>query len=381
MSIVSATKELLRELIALPSVNPAFLEDRAELTGERRVAGFLAARAAKAGLGVASQDVLPGRCNVLVCYRPSGRVRKRVLLAPHLDTVGGTPSFDGLFTPKEIDGRLYGRGACDAKGPAVAMFTALTSITDHRKRPRETEIIFAGLVDEENEQSGARALVASGLKADLAIVGEPTRLEVVTAHKGDLWLELETRGRSAHGARPDLGRNAVHAMCRIVHLLETEYAATLRQRRHPLLGHATVSVGCIHGGTQPNVVPAYCLTRIDRRTLPGETEASVVREIAALLGRHRLPARLANLRKAPCLPLETDSRLPLIQQFFRHVGRRRPVGVHFFCDASILARGGIPSIVYGPGDIAQAHAQNEWISLAALDRAVGLLTRFLVSLP
>jgi acetylornithine deacetylase/succinyl-diaminopimelate desuccinylase-like protein len=378
---MSATIELLRELIALPSVNPAFLPDREELTGERRVADYLAANASKAGLAIEFQEVLPGRSNVLARYEPSGPVRQRILLAPHLDTVGGTPCSEALFTPRQKNGRLHGRGACDTKGSAAALFTALTRITKTRQRPRHTAIVFAGLVDEEHEQLGSRFLAARGFKADLAIVGEPTRLEVVTAHKGDLWLQLETRGKSAHGARPDLGRNAVHTMCRVVHLLETEYAAALRRRGHPLLGHATVSVGSIHGGTQPNVVPAQCASQIDRRTLPGETEAGVVREIKALLRRRRLVARLVNSKRAPCLPLETDPRLPLIQQFFRSVGRRRPAGVHFFCDASVLAHGGIPSLVFGPGDIAQAHTQDEWVSLAALDRATELLTRFLVSLP
>jgi len=378
---MSATRKLLRELIALPSVNPAYLPSREEWTGERRVAGFLAVEAARVGLATESQEVLPGRANLLVRYQPQGPVRQRILLAPHLDTVGGAPCSQALFRPREANGRLFGRGACDAKGSAAALFTALARITRTRQRPRHTEIIFAGLVDEEHAQSGSRALAASGFKADLAIVGEPTRLEVVTAHKGDLWLQLETRGRSAHGARPDLGRNAVHAMCRIVHLLETEYAAALRGRRHPLLGHATVSVGSIHGGTQPNVVPAQCVCEIDRRTLPGETEASAIREIKALLRRHRLAASLANSKGAPCLPLETDPRLPLVRQFLRSVGRRRPAGVHFFCDASVLAHGGIPSVVFGPGDIAQAHTQEEWISLAALDRATELLTRFVSSLP
>ena len=378
---MSATKHLLRELIALPSVNPAFLPDQKELTGEQRVVDFLTARAAKAGLAIELQEVFPNRSNLLAHYLPSGPVRQRILLAPHLDTVGGDPCSAVLFTPRETNGRLFGRGACDTKGSAAAMLAALERTAASPHRPRHTEIVFAGLVDEEHGQSGSRALAARGLKADLAIIGEPTRLEVVTAHKGDLWLRLETRGRSAHGAYPHLGRNAVHTMSRIVHLLETRYARALRRRRHPLLGHATVSVGSIQGGSQPNVVPAQCVISLDRRTLPGETEASVSHEIRALLRRHHLAGTLENSKAAPCLALETNPRLPLVQQFLRGVGRRRPVGAHFFCDASVLAHAGIPSVVFGPGDIAQAHTQSEWISLAALERATELLTRFLLSLP
>jgi acetylornithine deacetylase/succinyl-diaminopimelate desuccinylase-like protein len=219
------------------------------------------------------------------------------------------------------------------------------------------------------------------LKADLAIVGEPTKLEVVTAHKGNLWLKLETHGVAAHGAKPELGRNAVHEMARIVDVLETEYAAQLRQRRHPLLRHATINVGTINGGVQANIVPAHCSITIDRRTLPGEKDSAVWRELQRLLRRHRLRATLANTKAAACLPLETNPRLPLVRQFLHVVGQRRPVGADYFCDASVLAHGGTPSIVFGPGDIAQAHTDDEWISLASLERGQSLLVNFLKSLP
>src|SRR5205823_302984 len=203
---------------------------------------------------------------------------------------------------------------------------------------------------------------------DLAIVGEPTRLQGVTAHKGDLWLQLETRGKAAHGSRPDLGRNAVHEMARIVDLLETAYAALLRERRHALLGNPTVSVGAITGGSQPNIVPDQCRISIDRRTIPGETEAGVRREIKSLLRRHELKANLLNIRNAPCPALETNPKLPLVKQFLATVGQSRPVGVHYFCDAAVLASGGVPSVVFGPGDIAQAHTADEWISLRQLEQ-------------
>ena len=203
---------------------------------------------------------------------------------------------------------------------------------------------------------------ASGLKADLAIVGEPTRLQVVTAHKGTVWLKLETRGKAAHGSCPELGRNAVHAMARVVDLLQTEYAAQLRRRRHSLLGCATVSVGAICGGSQPNVVPDRCTILLDRRTLPGETGAGVRREILGLLRRNKLTAACVDDNLPPWLPLETDPKLPLVARFLSAVGQRRPGGVRYFSDASVLAHGGIPSVVFGPGDIAQAHTADEWIS-------------------
>ncbi len=382
---MTRTGKLLAELIALPSVNPAFVppggtsaRQARSIFGEKRVAEFLAAFAARAGLEVELQTVLPGRSNVIARLRPGNRVRQTILLAPHLDTVGAD---DAQFVPRKKNGRLHGRGACDTKGSVAAMFTALCELAESASRPRETEIIFAGLVDEEQAQAGSRALVASRLKADLAIVGEPTRLQAVTAHKGSLWLQLETRGKAAHGATPQLGRNAVHAMARVVDRLETDYAARLRKRKHRLLGPATVNVGTIQGGSQPNIVPDRCAITIDRRTLPGEAEADVRREIAAWLRAKKLSATVSSTKLAPARPLETDPKLPLVRQFLRSLGQTQPAGVDFFCDAAVLSHGGIPSVVFGPGDIAQAHTADEWISLDSLERGKDRLLRFLKSLP
>ena len=266
---MTESEKLLRELVALPSVNPAFLAAGNPRAGENGVGQFLAARARKAGLDVEWGKVLPGRSNLLACLAPIGKIRHRVLLAPHLDTVNGS---DEQFTPKEKHGRLFGRGACDTKGSVSAMFTAVCQLARGGRRPAQTEIVFAGVVDEEHAQCGSRALAASGLRADLAIVGEPTRLLLVTAHKGSVWIRVQTWGKAAHGARPELGRNAVQTAAEVVLLIQNRYAALLRKRRHPVLGHPTASVGVIAGGTQPNIVPDQCVVEMDRRTLPGETE-------------------------------------------------------------------------------------------------------------
>ena len=375
---MTKTEKLLRELVALPSVNPAFVAPGDPRAGERNMAEFLAATAAQAGLEVSFQPVFRGRSNVFARLTPSGKMHRRILLAPHLDTVAAEES---QFSPQKKDGRLFGRGASDAKGSVAAMMSVLCELANSRRRPAETEITFVGLVDEEHAQGGSRALAAKGFHADLAIVGEPTRLEVVTAHKGILWLRLETRGKSAHGALPELGRNAVHAMARIVDLLQTRYAAQLARKRHPLLGSPTVSVGVISGGTQANIVPDECSILVDRRTLPGETEASVWRELRTLLKTHRLEAKCVDHKQAPCLPLETNPKNPLVRRFLRSVGQRRPAGVHYYCDAAVLAESGIPSIAFGPGDIAQAHTTNEWISLDSLERGHAMLLNFLRSLP
>jgi acetylornithine deacetylase/succinyl-diaminopimelate desuccinylase-like protein len=297
-----------------------------------------------------------------------------------MDTVG--VSSDEQFQPVLKAGRLYGRGACDTKGSVAIMFSALMTLAQGGPRPAHTEVVLIALVDEECGQTGSRHLIRNGTRADLAIVGEPTQLRIVTAHKGDLWLQLETRGLAAHGSRPELGRNAVHSMARIVDLLETTYARQLRRQRHPLLRHPTINVGTINGGRQPNIVPDRCTIRIDRRTVPGERDSAVKQEILRVIKRHGFSASLVDTKsEEPAPPLETDRRLPLVRQFLNCAGQKKPAGVDFFTDAGVLSAGGIPSVVFGPGDIAQAHTTAEWVAVSQLERGAGLLKRFLETLP
>lgn len=373
--------KLLRELIALPSVNPAFVPAESPYGGEGRVADFLAGMARSAGLDVEFQPVSANRANLLARYSPPSLVKQRILLAPHMDTVGGSPVTEELFRPQLRGNRLFGRGACDTKGSVAAMIWALIRVATTGEKPSQTEITFAGLVDEESAQTGSRALAASKFRADLAIVGEPTRLKVVTAHKGVLWLELVTKGKAAHGARPELGRNAVHEMARAVDLLETSYASQLRKQKHSLLGHATVNVGAIRGGSQPNIVPAECSSLVDRRLLPGESDLGVMRQMATLFRKNKVRVSMRRSHPAECAALETSPRNKLVQLFLRSAGQRQPAGVDYFSDAGVLAQGGISCVVFGPGDIAQAHTPDEWIDLRQLERAGQMLERFLRSLP
>ena len=376
----SPVVRLLRDLLAVPSVNPAFLPPDDPRTGEQAMAEAIADRAARAGLEVQLDPVAPGRPNVLVRLRPSGRIRHRILLAPHLDTVG-EPGLDALLTPRLVDGRLVGRGACDTKGCVAAMLQAVLDVAASGRRPESTEIVFAGLVDEENAQLGSRHLGRHGPRADLAVVGEPTRLQVVTAHKGDLWLQLRTRGRAAHGATPERGRNAVHAMARALVALERDYIPGLARLRHPLLGSPTLNVGSIRGGQQPNIVPDECVVTLDRRTLPGEKAATVRRDMMAVVRAAGVRAVFDDLRITPCEPLETDPDHPWVRRFLSAAGRTHPVGVHYFCDAAVLAAAGTPALEFGPGDIAQAHTDDEWIRVASLERGLAILGRFLRDLP
>jgi acetylornithine deacetylase/succinyl-diaminopimelate desuccinylase family protein len=369
-------EKLLRELIALPSINPAFIPAGDPRAGEKRVADFLTAFAASAKLDVEQRVVFPDRPNVLIRLAPRSKAKHRVILAPHTDTVPAD-----VFEPVKKGDRLFGRGACDTKGSIAAMLTALIAVAESEPRPAHTEIVVAALVDEENGQCGSRALTAEGFGGDLAIIGEPTRLHVITAQKGDVWLTLRTRGKAAHSSRPDLGVNAVHEMARVVDLLQTRYTATLAKRKHPVLGAPTVNVGMVRGGNQPNIVPDACEIGVDRRTIPGESAASVKREITALLRANKLRAEVSDQKTAPCLPMETDVESPFVKRFMNSVGQRRAEGVHYFSDAAVFAQSGTPAVLFGPGDIAQAHTVDEWISLRSLERGTILLRKFLETLP
>lgn len=376
---MSKVVRLLAELIAIPSVNPAFLPAAHPHAGEKQVAEFIANGASRAGLAVAWQRVLPQRSNVLVRLRPTGKIRQRILLAPHLDTVN--VARETQFKPVRRHGRIYGRGACDTKGSVAVMLQALLDLAAAAQRPQTTEIIFVGLVDEESGQSGSRYLAAKKIRADLAIVGEPTRLAVATAHKGSVWLEVATRGRAAHGSTPWHGVNAIQTMAEVTQALANRYAAQLKKKSHRLLGSGTINIGTIHGGVQPNIVPDFCRVGVDRRTLPGESEAWTRQNLAAFLKAAGLAAKVGNVKLKLCPALETDPRDPLVRQFLRLNRQQQAVGLNYFCDAAVLAGGGIPSVVFGPGDIAQAHTADEWITVAQLEQGRAKLLRFLKSLP
>ena len=375
---MSQVVKLLRDLIALPSVNNAFLPPGDPHAGEELVADYLKNRARKAGLEIETQATNSGRDNLIVRLKPLGQATHRIILAPHMDTVGG--DLDKIFRPTKKGERLHGRGACDTKGSVAVMFHAMEHLAK-RHRPANTEIVFIGFVDEECNQTGSRAFSKLKLRANLALVGEPTRCRVVTAHKGDLWLRLSTRGKAAHGARPELGRNAVHTMAKCIDTIETEYAQNLGKRRHPVLGHPTINTGIVRGGSQPNIVPDVCEADLDRRTLPGESFTTISREIGEVLKKRGLKARLTNVKGYTCPAMETDPTLPMVQQLMRTVRQTKPLGVDYYCDAANIAATGVPAIVWGPGDIAQAHTADEWISIRQIERGMDVLTRFLLSLP
>ena len=374
----SPVVKLLSKLVSIPSINPS-LDRETVGCGEEPVTAFLEETSQNAGLVTERQKVATDRDNLLVRLPPAGEVKNRVLLAPHLDVV---PAPLEAFIPKIIGNQLHGRGACDTKGSVACFFQALLDLASSSEPPQETEILFVGLVDEEFTQAGSRAFAESTITGDLAIVGEPTGLEVVSSHKGSLWIQLETTGKAAHGSTPEKGVNAIEKMHKAMNLLLGEYQKSLHSKSDPLLGRPTLSLGTIKGGDQPNIVPSRCQLELDRRTIPGESPESVMEDLHALFGVLGQSAPTIKIsRTVPCPPLRTNPELPFAKLLLKCANQKQMKGVPYFTDASPLSMGGTPALVFGPGDIEQAHAEKEWIDIEELEKAHSIVLNFLKSLP
>ncbi len=339
------------------------------------MAEVVAAWLREAGLAVTIQPVLPGRSNVLA--RVSGQDRSRtLLLESHMDTV----EVEGMVDPfgGEIrNGRLYGRGACDAKGSLTAMMLALAALAEGSPPP--LDVLLAAVVDEEYQYRGVTTLLAQDRSFVGAIVGEPTDLDPVIAHLGCLRFTVTTHGRACHSSSPWEGDNAILRMLDLVQFIRSEIEPEVAARIHPRVGPAALCVSLIRGGSAVNTVPAECTIHIDRRTLPGEEPLAIWADY-----RDRLQA-LAPGRVTVADPylvdyaMDTDPAAPLVQALagaIRQAGYPGTIrGVSYGTDASKCARAGIPSVVFGPGSIRQAHAAEEYIDLRQLEAAASILVQ------
>ncbi|HEX8295929.1 MAG TPA: M20 family metallopeptidase [Chthoniobacteraceae bacterium] len=364
--------ELLQSLVRIPSVNPQG-DPGTDGVGERRIAEWLAEFLEELGAKVELREVLPDRPNVVARWPGDRPGKPRVLFAPHTDTVGVEGMTIDPFAAELRAGRIWGRGASDTKGPMAAMLWALSEMRDQLPALGH-EIWFAGLMSEETSQHGSKALAAEEY-FDFVIAAEPTELNVVHTHKGAAFLQLATTGLAAHASRPELGKNAIDQMLDVLAIIRTELAADFARQTDPVLGSSTLSIGTIRGGTKTNVIPDRCEVSVDLRFVPGHFHRGIVEEIAARL-RQVCPELEVSAQPAP--PLFTDPAHPLI----RKLGEcgARPVGAPWFCDACYFAQRGMPAVALGPGSIAQAHTQDEFIQVEDLERGVEFFSRFLATL-
>ena len=358
---VTATA-LLQQLVAIDSVNPTIV---AGGSGEAEIAAFVARWLERAGLDVALQEAAPGRPNVIGRARGS-RPGATLVFNAHMDTVGVAGMSDP-HTPRIAGDRLYGRGAHDMKAGLAAIMLVGAAAIEERFAG---EVVVTAVADEEAFSIGTERLVRD-LRADAAIVTEPTALDIVIAHKGFAWAEVETHGFAAHGSRYDLGVDAIAKMGEVLRRLgDLEARLAAAPTRHPLLDRGSVHSSTITGGQEISSYPESCRLALERRTLPGED--GVAAEIASLTDGLDGEARVTFVRQ----PLETspDARIILTLTAAATAAGRTPdlVGEHGWADAGLFAAAGIPACLYGPGG-AGAHEVVEWADLRQLEQAVTVL--------
>lgn len=365
----------LQKLLAIDSSNPP--------GNERDVALVLAERAERAGLEAEVTEFATNRCNLEI--RLSKNRGKTIYLCGHMDTVlpGEAAWTYPPFSGEVAGDYMYGRGAVDMKSGLAAMFLALEAI--HREKTAFSgEIVFLATSGEEVDCCGAREYVASGRLdgADALVLGEPTKEKVVIGHKGALWLEITTFGKTAHGSMPEQGVNAIRQMASVVHLIE-QFANEWKTVKPPL-GSSSMAVTKIAGGVQTNVIPDRCRLEVDVRTVPGQDHDAVIEALEEKLGQFAREhgdfqfAIKPLLDRAPILSRTSDE---IIQTALAIKGQGRDdcYGVPYYTDGSVLnAKNDIPTLIYGPGDEKLAHQPDEHVSIEAYLRAIDFYKQLIV---
>lgn len=363
---------LLQQLIRIPSVNP----DNApgtEQIGEETLAIFLSGWLESIGAEVTLEEIKPGRPNLIARFAPLDG-RPRILLGPHLDTVGVGGMIIEPFSGDIREGRVWGRGASDTKGSMAAMLWALH---EHQDALAEMAVAvdFVAFMGEESGQWGSKDFAEKYSKHySFALVGEPTAMQVVHVTKGSLWATLRATGKAAHSAQPERGENAILKLTRALDQLDHHLGGQLATFTHPVLGHSTLNVGMIRGGARPNIVPDLAEAEIDIRITPAlATAGGALKLLTETIAFYDLPIQIVKPHENP--PMETAVEHPMIQAL---IGTGSAlVGAPWFSDAAHLSKGGIPSICIGPGSIDQAHTVDEFIEISALRDGAEFFSKFI----
>jgi acetylornithine deacetylase len=373
MALSGDLEQLVCQLVAIESVNPDLV---ASGSGESNIARFVGSWLRESGFSVEIVEPVPGRPSVVGVMRGSGGGASLMLNA-HMDTVGAG-GMSHAFEPVVADGRIYGRGAYDMKGSLAA---SMIAAREAAKLGLRGDVMVAAVADEEVASIGTSA-VAERFHADAAIVTEPTELRLCVAHKGFVWLEVETHGVAAHGSRPDLGVDAIARMGRILSGI-TDLDRQLRGGRgHALLGSGSIHASLIEGGQELSTYPARCVAKLERRTIPGEDGASSLREIQDVIdGAHAAdPALSASARvmleRAPSEVGATEAVSVTVAQAARASLGRDPdvIGVAYWMDMALLNAAGTPTVAFGPAGEGE-HADVEWVDVSSLEKCVQVYVR------
>jgi acetylornithine deacetylase len=362
----------LADLVRINSINPMF---GAGSTDEAEIAAHVAAELGRLGMEVTRREPEPGRVSVL--GRLPGGAGPSLMLYAHLDTVG----VDGMeepFSARVADGRMYGRGTCDMKGGLAACLAAVKALVDAGTRPAG-DLLLAAVADEEVASLGMADLLTQ-VVPDAAIVTEATELRVCLAHKGFCWIEVETLGRAAHGSRFEEGIDANMRMGRFLGRLDGLERSLRLASAHALVGPPSLHAAVLQGGTGWSTYAANCRLQIERRTIPGESEAQAVGEIQAIVDGLAAADPAFEGRVRPVLsrePFEVSSDAPIVRALGSAATRvlgapPAPMGAPYWMDAALLAAAGVSTVVIGPSGTG-AHAAVEWVDLESLVQLARIL--------
>jgi acetylornithine deacetylase len=346
--------DVLADLVRIDSRNPGLAPGA---PGEAAIAEHCADWLRRHGVDAWVDEVLPGRCNTVGRVGSGGPV---LALCAHMDTVG-TEGMDRALEPRIEAGRLYGRGAYDMKSGVAAIMAAMAALA---RRPLRGTVMAALVADEEFASIGAADYVAR-YPADACIVTEPSEGRLVLAHKGFVWIEIETQGHAAHGSRWEEGVSAVGRMGPIVAALEAFDRDVLRTRTHPLLGPASLHCAMIDGGEGWSTYAAACRLRVERRTLPGESADHVLDEVRSVIAAAGETAAVRDVLDRPPLESPPGSAVAdAVRSAAAAVCGKEPdvAGVAYWMDAALFAAAGADTVDYGPSG-AGAHAAQEWVDL------------------
>lgn len=373
---------LLSRLVAIPSINPGDKRNYSSEFGEKEIGDSLIDYIQKnmPYMKVKKLEVLPNRYNIIASYH-RGEKYPTILLTTHLDTVDIQGMKIEPFRLIENAGKWYGRGATDAKGQIVAMLIGIQKAFLDEDGKLPLNIIFAALVDEEHRHLGVDSIVSSKVvKADLAIVGEPTELKIAAFHKGSIRFKITTYGKRAHSSTPWNGDNAIDKMADVIQILKTRVRQEVEAITHPFCGKSAISQNLISGGEQVNIIAGECTIHVDRRLNPHENwqkayshiKETILNEVSKDL-KEDIVWHEPYLIDPPLSNELQDSSLITLKKIMKNLDHNfEYTGLEFGCDASKIVQMNIPTVVFGAGSIKQAHTNDEWIDSEDLLKAIDI---------
>ncbi len=358
-------KEMLRKLIQAETTTEK---------GELVAANIISEQFSRSGIAGRVDSWGSNRANLIAQIDSSGR-RAALLFACHLDVVPAGeskwqhPPFDAV----ESEGRIYGRGSADMKGGIASVVTAVRQVVESGVK-LQGDIIFFAAAGEETDSCGAKRFIRdwSGQLPQLAgvVIPEPTDFEIVTAHRGILWLKVKTSGKAAHGSAPQLGINAITSMRAVLNELDN---FKIRFEPHQLLGDCSMSVNTITSGKAINVVPDMCSIGIDIRTLPGQNYQDIIDDLQKIFAKLKqknpqFDASVSIIREVGAL--ETNNNCDFVGNFCSAVGTSKTRAVGFTTDGPFFASLDVPVVVFGPGKGELCHKPDEYIDISDVEKAV-----------